>query len=229
VIGWSHHNHIYAKQQSIRHEDFGGDNFDYLVQTKNEGFHILPPKNCDYGISKKELPRHFAKQGICHRGDVSHNILLEVENFIKRYSHEIFQIGLTDEVLTACSPLIEADTREIICRTVKETSRLRSLCLANLGVKQDPCFETIYNRADALRWAGFFDEAAKEVKKAHQLKPSDSQTIGLGIQVCILRGDYDQARQYRWLLSEKDIVEVKSDILNNCIDFLERQLEAETL
>ena len=223
VIGWSSHNQIYAQQQNMRQENFGGEDFDYQIKTKNEDFHILPARNCKCTILKNKLPRNFEKHGICSVSAVPEASVQEAEDFINQYNGEFYQIGINDDVIDACSPLIESDTEKISSLSMaSEDNTLRSLCLANLAVKQDPCFDTIYNRADALRWATFFDKAAMELEKAHQLNPTDSPAIGLCVQVSVILGAYDKAAEYLALLSDDDIEELESDALDQCIEFLDK-------
>jgi len=220
VIGWSDRNKIFAQQQTIRHSEFGGMDCDYQIKTGIEGFHILSADNCKCKIPEDQFPNKFASTGICLATEVSDASFKEVADFINEYNCDYCSIGISDDSIETCSPLIESNTKKLIRLSLKVTTPTRSLCLANLAVKQDPCFETVFNKADALRYAAVFDEAAIEVEKAHQLSPSNCQTIALGIKIFVMLDDYKKAKKYLSLLSTEDIKTLDDKELDNCIEFL---------
>lgn len=221
VAGWSVENQIFKQQQSIRHGIFGGDDLDYQIKTRNNDFYILPANNCKCSILKSKLPKNFEEQGICHVNEIADVAAQEVVNFIEMYDCEILPIGLTDDVIEACAPLIEKDTEAIIKKSMEaEDEILRSLCLANLAVKQEPCFETIFNQADALRWASFFDEAAVGFEKAQQMEPTNIVAIGFCILVNVILGEFEKAQQYLALLSDEDVKKLENVAVRNSIEVL---------
>lgn len=221
VFGWSVENQIFEQQQSIRHGIFGGDDLDYQIKTRNKNFYMLPANNCKCTILKSKLPKNFEEQGICHVNEIADVAVQGVINFIETYDSEILLIGLTDEVIEACAPLIEKDTEAIIKKSMEnEDDTLRSLCLANLAVKQEPCFETIFNQADALRWASFFDEAAVGFEKAQQMEPTNIDAIGFCILVNVILGEFEKAQQYLFLLSDEDVENLENNAIRNSIEVL---------
>lgn len=223
VIGWSIRNEIFEKQKRIRHELFGGYDLDYQIKTKNEGFYILPAKNCNCTFTKSKLPKYFEEQGICHINEISNISAQKTVNFIETYNCEFLPIGLTDVVIEACSPFIEKDSELIIEKSIEaQNNPLRTLCLTNLAVKQEPCIYTYFYQAEALRGAGFFDEAAVAFEKVHRMYPTDIQIIGLCINVNVILGNIEKARDYLPLLSDEDIETLEIDWIRNSIVALKK-------
>lgn len=220
VVGWSVENQIFEYQQNIRQAILEGYDLDYQIKTRNKGYYLLPVNNCTCSLTKTKLPENFEEQGICFFNELKDVAKQSVINFIETYDNEILSLGLMDVAIEACAPLIETDTQVLIEKSLNAENDLRAICLANLAAKQDPCLETIYNRADAFRCATFFDEAAVEYDKAYQIEPEVIEIIGSCILVNVILGKTEKARNYMNLLTDEDIENIKDDVLLNSIEIL---------
>jgi hypothetical protein len=225
VVGWSVENQIFEYQQNIRQAILEGYDLDYQIKTRNKGYYLLPVNNCTCSLTKTKLPENFEEQGICFLNELKDVAKQRVINFIETYDAEILPIGLTDAAIEACAPLIETDTNVIIEKSLAaENDIFRSLCLANLGAKQDPCLATVYNRADALRWATFFEEALIEFEKAYKMEPTEIEIIGSCILMNVILDNIEKAKYYLNLLSDEDINNIESVAARNSIEILKNNL-----
>ncbi|MDD3227894.1 MAG: DUF45 domain-containing protein [Oscillospiraceae bacterium] len=195
VVGWSDNGTLYSKKQSFAHERFGGLNLSYRIKTKSELTHIILPVNCTCIIPNDLFPKSFLKNGFCLADDITEFHVADVLTYIKGYSSDFYCVGLLDEAISSLAPMTETNASKLTALSRKQDSVYRSLWISNLAVKQKHCYETLFNRADALRFAGVLEYSFEDFKLAMEIKPEVNEPKIECIKLCIMLNRIDALRE----------------------------------
>ena len=112
----------------MKFENFGYCDFRYQVKTKSENSFLFPIMI----ISAEELEP---------------DIVAAVFNSINTYSCEFENSGITDIVVEAVMPYRKNIVEKIIEKSIKDTFAHRYLLYANLAVRKEICYRTLFIRA----------------------------------------------------------------------------------
>lgn len=195
IVGWSDSGTLYSKKQRFTHERFGGLNFSYRIKSKSELTHILLPSNCTCVIPNNLFPKGFLKNGFCRADNITEFFVTDVLTYIKGYSSDFNVIGLLDKAISSLAPLTETNASKLTALSRKQDSLYRSLWIANLAVKQKPCYETLFNRADALRYAGLLERSFEDFKLSMEIKPEANDPKIECIKLCVMLNRIDALRE----------------------------------
>lgn len=135
------------------------------------------------------------KNGFCRADAIIGFNIEDVLSYIKSYSADFHVAGLVDEAITGLAPLTETNSNKLVALSRKADSAYRSLWIANLAVKQKDCYETIFNQADALRYAGVLTNAFEKFQVAGNMRPELDEPKIECIKLCIMLNRTDVLRE----------------------------------
>jgi len=109
--------------------------------------------------------------------------------------------------------LTEGDAKKLIAASIEETSSYRSLWIANLAVEAKLSYETLFNQADALRFASVYDTSLDVFMKASRMKPQVIEPKIEALKICIMLGNKALGRRLLVEIPERDLVTTLGDTL----------------
>lgn len=215
VVGWSDNCTLYQSVQKVRHAQYGGLNFDYHIKTKTEETFLIPFENVFCIIPKSYFPATFEKDGAIVASDISEFSLNDVLYEINTYSGEFEVMGLTDDAIYSTYPLLEENYEKIIKESLKNRG-YRSLWMANLAVKRENNFETIFNQAKALKDNYVLDDACLLYEKTLEINQSSEEAIISLLKLHVILDKKPEAEKLLNII-EKRSINTKDKELSACI------------
>lgn len=213
VVGWSDDANLYSHTGEFTHEKWGGLSFNYQAKSKPEHTHLLFPANCTCPIPNNWLPAKLDQKGYCLASDIRDFDIEDVFDYLRHYSEDVFIPGLLDKAIDSCAPLTEGDARKLIAASIEETSSYRSLWIANLAVQAKPSYKTLFNQADALRFASLFDKSLDVFMAASRLKSHANEPKIEALKICIMLGNKALGRRLLDEIPERNLVTTLGDTL----------------
>lgn len=215
VVGWSNDCEFYSSTQEIKHSKFGGLDITYQIKSKSENCFMVLPVNSFCNIPEDYFPSSFKKDGFILENDIKDFLVSDVLENINTYSGEVEVIGLTDDAIYSTYPLIEDNVDKIIKESIKYPNSYRSIWLANLAVKKEENFKTVFNQGIALKNMDVLDEAFIVFKKALELNPKSEEALINLIKLCVMLDKYNDAKEYF-----NNLILNKDKELHSCLEYI---------
>jgi tetratricopeptide (TPR) repeat protein len=193
VVGWSCNSKIYSDKQKTSHKKLGGLDFSFQVKGKGENTHIILPCNCTCVIQNELFPPKLSSKGYCLATEIKDFEVADVLSYISHYSMDFHVIGLLDRAINCCAPLTEKDITKLLALSKKSVSAYRAVWIANLAVQLNRTYETLFNRADVLRYAGVLDEALETFSEAIDLSPDMLDAKLESLKLCVMLNNKNMA------------------------------------
>ena len=199
IVAWCTRGEIVSTPHKIETGRYGGIDFAYQLITDYNGCWIVHPACCNYVIESKYMPPDFAKRKFYIPDKIDSDILSDVE-FMDTYSDGYWKIGL-DPLMIDCIPDYEDLTAGQLKKLIKYETGFRAIWLANAICSKEDSFESVFNKADAKSCNLLLTAAARDMERAHSMKPSDLVCVSEMVKLYVILGRDEEARtlydQYR--------------------------------
>lgn len=202
IVAWCTRGEILTHARNVETSRFGGLDFSYQMITDYDNCWVVPLSCCLYTIDKASMPMDFTKTNVHISGGINEGVLKDVE-FMDTYSDGFEKIGF-DSATMNCLPGYEALSISQLHKLIRSETGFRGVWLANAICEKEDSFDAAFNRADAQRFNRLLTAAAREMERAHRLKPSDLTCVAEMLKLYAVLDWAEKARtlwvEYRNLL-----------------------------
>jgi len=216
IVAWAENAEFFKDQRQILHRDFGGIDFSYRILALRDNVKILFNTTCTYAIWKYEFPVSLeADKYIVY--DIRSDVIQEDLKYVNSYCEGFDELGIASFAIEIAAPYKQLAYKELYAIAVNEVG-FRGVWAANALCKMCLNYDTLFNRADALRDSGLITLAYNEMKKAYSMASRKPNCVAELIKLCAMVSDFSLGNQ---LIKELSGSIAADEYLANSIAYLQ--------
>lgn len=193
IVAWAENVEFFKEQKQILHGDFGGLDFSYRISALRDNVKILFDTTCTYAIWKNAFPASLETDKFCVY-NIGADLIQEDIKYINSYCEGFYELGMAPFAIGIAAPYEQLPYKELYEIAVNEAG-FRGIWAANALCKIDLNYDTLFNRADALRDSGLITLAYNEMKKAYSLANKNPNCTAELIKLCAMVSDFSLGNQ----------------------------------
>ena len=193
IVAWAENVEFFKEQKQILHGDFGGLDFSYRISALRDNVKILFDTTCTYAIWKNAFPASLETDKFCVY-NIGADLIQEDIKYINSYCEGFYELGMAPLAIGIAAPYEQLPYKELYAIAVNEAG-FRGIWAANALCKIDLNYDTLFNRADALRDSGLITLAYNEMKKAYSLANKNPNCTAELIKLCAMVSDFSLGNQ----------------------------------
>lgn len=217
IVAWAENAEFFKNQQRIFHYNFGGLDFSYRISALRDNVKILFDTTCNYAIEKSAFPDSLGANKFCVY-NIGAGAIQEDLKYVNSYCEGFYDLGMAPFAIELAAPYQRLSYKELYTVAVNEIG-LRGVWAANALCKMDLNYDTLFNRADALRYSGLIKLAYEEMKKAYHLANKNPNCVAELIKLCAMVSDFSLGNQ---LIKEFTGLITVDESLANSISYLQQ-------
>jgi hypothetical protein len=217
IIAWAENAEFFKDQRQILHGDFGGIDFSYRILALRDNVKILFNTTCTYAIEKNAFPVSLEADKYSVY-DIRSDVIQEDLKYVNSYCEGFDELGIAPFAIGIAAPYKQLAYKELYAIAVNEVG-LRRIWAANALCKMDLNYDTLFNRANALRDSGLITLAYNEMKKAYSLASRKPNCAAELIKLCAMVSDFSLGNQ---LIKELSGSIAADEYLANSIAYLQK-------
>lgn len=193
IVAWAENAEFFKDQKQILHGGFGGLDFSYRIVTLRDNVKILFDTTCTYAIGKNAFPASLEVDKFSVY-DIKSGVIQEDLEYINSYCEGFYELGMAPSAIGIAAPYQQLAYKDLYAIAVNEAG-FRGVWAANALCEMNLNYDTLFNRADALRDSGLITLAYNEMKKAYSLSNKNPNCAAELIKLCAMVSDFSLGNQ----------------------------------